>query len=249
MSAVRAALHVHSTWSYDGSWELATIARRFALLGYDAVLLAEHDKGYDEARWRALQEACAAASTPKLVLVPGIEYSDADNTVHVPVWGVGTPFLGEGRPTLETLQRAREAGAVSMLAHPARKRAHERVTGEWLELLCAVETWNGKYDGWTPSAIAGGLRERAPHLQGLFGLDFHLARQLLPLAMVGEVDGPVTAAAVVEALGAGALRPDALGLGPDWALSRHGRAVTGAVDRSRRRTGKAVRRVRAKVRR
>ena len=37
-SRVRVAAHVHSDWSYDGTWSLSKIATTFARLGYDAVL-------------------------------------------------------------------------------------------------------------------------------------------------------------------------------------------------------------------
>ena len=94
MRRIRVAAHVHSDWSYDGRWSLERIAQVFGLLGYDAVLLAEHDRGFDAARWKALRAGCARASTERTQLVPGIEYSDPTNAVHVPVWG-DIPFLGE----------------------------------------------------------------------------------------------------------------------------------------------------------
>src|SRR6185312_13160507 len=98
MNPVRVAAHVHSEWSYDGTWSLSRIATTFARLGYRAVLLAEHDRGFDDERWLAYRAACQQASNWNLLLVPGIEYSDPANTVHVPVWG-DIPFLGEGVET------------------------------------------------------------------------------------------------------------------------------------------------------
>ena len=92
---IRVAAHVHSSWSYDGRWSLSQIAATFGRLGYDAILLAEHDRGFDAERWSAYRRACADASTESMLLVPGLEYSDASNSVHVPVWG-DVPFFGEG---------------------------------------------------------------------------------------------------------------------------------------------------------
>jgi predicted metal-dependent phosphoesterase TrpH len=94
VAQIRVAAHVHSDWSYDGSWNLADLARAFHRRGYSAVLMAEHDRGFDSGRWAAYRAACAEASARGgAILVPGIEYSDSANDVHIPVWG-DIPFLG-----------------------------------------------------------------------------------------------------------------------------------------------------------
>ena len=89
MRTIRAAAHVHSDWSYDASWALPDLARAFARRGYDVVLMAEHDRGFDAERWAAYRMTCAAASSDRILLVPGMEYEDADNVVPV----IRTPKL------------------------------------------------------------------------------------------------------------------------------------------------------------
>ena len=101
MTGVRAAVHVHSDWSYDGTWTLPRLAAAFERRGYGVVLTAEHDRDWDAERWSSYREACAAASRPSLLVVPGIEYADPSDTVHVPTWG--ERFLGAGLPTAELL--------------------------------------------------------------------------------------------------------------------------------------------------
>jgi hypothetical protein len=195
----RVAVHVHSTWSYDGRLSLPEVASIFRRLGYDAVLMAEHDVDFDENRWEEYRAACVRASTDRLRLVAGIEYADRGNRVHVPVWGA-REFLGRGLPTLDLLRRARDAGGAAVLAHPSRRDAHELVDDEWLDLLDGIEAWNRKYDGVAPSAIGIALLSRARHLVPVFGLDFHSRRQLFPFAMRIEngaaLEGPVLAGAV-----------------------------------------------------
>jgi len=78
MKTIRVAAHVHSEWSYDAEWPLPELVGAFRERGYDAVLMAEHDRGFDDARWEAYRAACAEASTPELLLVPGMEYEDSD---------------------------------------------------------------------------------------------------------------------------------------------------------------------------
>ena len=44
---MRVVLHCHSTWSHDGHWPLERIARLFGRLGIGAVMMTEHDTGFD----------------------------------------------------------------------------------------------------------------------------------------------------------------------------------------------------------
>ena len=139
MPVVPAAAHIHSARSDDGTWSLARIAREFATRGCRAVLLSEHCRGLSAADWEAYQTACAEASTPDLLLVPGIEYNDADNVVHVTVWG-DVPFFGDSPDIGELLPKVVAAGGVSVLAHPWRRDAFRRIQPEWLQHFRAVTT-------------------------------------------------------------------------------------------------------------
>jgi predicted metal-dependent phosphoesterase TrpH len=211
MTAVRVAAHVHSSWSYDAEWSLEDIARAFRRRGCDVVLMSEHDRGFDPQRWTEYQKACVAASTHDILLIPGIEYEDADNIVHTPVWGENVPFLGAGRPTLELLRLAQAEGAVAVLAHPWRRHAISRYQPEWAPLLSAVEIWNRKYDGVAPHREGKKFADRegfAPFVS----LDFHTRRQFFPLAMsvsLAERPSPVS---LIEAIRGGRCQAEFLGL-------------------------------------
>jgi hypothetical protein len=211
MTSVRAVAHVHSTWSYDGMWQLGDLARAFARRGFKVVLTAEHDVGFDDRRWRDYRSACADLSGPEMLVVPGIEYSDADNQTHVMVWGE-LPFLGEGADTLSVLQRVRELAGVAVLAHPWRRDVWATINPAWLPLLDGVEFWNRKYDGWAPNRRTKDALEQVPRAIPFVGLDFHTARQFFPLAMRIDVEGDIGERTVLNALRAGRCRADALGL-------------------------------------
>jgi histidinol phosphatase-like PHP family hydrolase len=62
MKAARVAAHVHSSWSYDAQWSLPDIARAFRRHRYDAVLMAEHDRSFDEHKWADYRLASWQAS-------------------------------------------------------------------------------------------------------------------------------------------------------------------------------------------
>ena len=177
---IRAALHIHSNWSYDGQWELPTLATAFAARGYRVLLMTEHDLGFSEERRLAHREACRELSTDHLLIIPGIEYSDASNTIHVLVWGDG-PFLGIGQETQRMLEHASEYDGVCVLAHPSRRAAWRLFHGSWLKHLAAIEVWNRKTDGWSPSRDAWRLVSQTG-ASPIVGHDFHSAKQFFPMS-------------------------------------------------------------------
>ena len=182
-----AASHIHSSWSYDGSWTLEALAFKFRAQGHQVLLMTEHDRGFTEDRFQQFRRACAAASSDQMLVVPGIEYSDADNRVHVLVWGLSS-FLGESLPTNQMLDQVAAANGVAVLAHPSRRNAWKSFEPHWADRLVGIEAWNRKYDGWAPgkdaSALLGAVAESIPFV----GLDFHTARQSFPLAMALTVN-------------------------------------------------------------
>jgi hypothetical protein len=241
---IRAAVHVHTDWSYDGSWDLEALVGELKRRGYGAVLTAEHDRTFDAERWARYREACAAAAAAVGIPVcPGIEYSDADNVVHIPVWGVELPFLGAARPSAELIAAAADAGAVAVLAHPARRDAWRRLDPGSFERLTGVEVWNRKYDGWASNPVAAELA--ATHaLTPFFGLDFHTQRQFFPLAMGIEAEPGVAGEGLVEALREGRCRPLAFGGDGSRFLHGPGRGAARAAESARRAARPAVRKVR-----
>ena len=205
-----AACHVHSKWSYDGSWLLEDLVSTFSRRGYRVLLMTEHDRGFSDVRLEKYRAACRQVSTDRMLVVPGIEYSDAANCVHVLVWGP-VPFLGENRATGDMLDAARRAGGAAVLAHPTRRKAWEHYDRAWTDKLVGIEVWNRKSDGWTTSATAPALLQTG-RLMPFVGLDFHTQRQSFPLAMALDVEGPLTEASVLECLHARRCQPRAFGL-------------------------------------
>ena len=200
-------LHCHSNWSYDGHWSLSSIARLFGVFGVDAVLMTEHDHGFTQERWEDYCAACAAASTKRCTLVPGIEYSSPDNAIHLLSWGMDR-FLTEYRPVSETLTRIGECGGVAVFAHPVRRDAWQLFDPSWVPLLCGIEVWNRKTDGLAPAREALRLQAQTG-LPPTVGVDFHRWKQFWPINHRIPGDGNVTLDAIA-ALRAGKLKPYAL---------------------------------------
>lgn len=205
MNKPRAAVHVHSSWSYDAKIELEDLAVAFREHHYDVVFMCEHDRGFTRERFTEYAAACAAASTPDLLLVPGIEYADPEDRVHVPVWG-DVPFLGEGLPTTELLAEVRRHAGVALLAHPRRRDAWSVVDPAWFASLTAIEIWTRKWDGWAPNPVAVDA-SATEHLVPIVSLDLHRKNQFFPLAMELTLREAQSPAECVDALRRGDCRP------------------------------------------
>ena len=243
---ILAVCHVHSTWSYDGSWTLTNLSASFCRRGCRVLMMTEHDRGFTSARLREYREACARASTDDLLVLPGIEYSDAGNHVHVLVWGP-VPFLGENLPTGEMLAAVQGAGGLAVLAHPSRHDVWKSFDPRWAQQLLGIEAWNRKYDGWAPSKTAPDLL-RDSGVMPFVGLDFHTQRQFFPLSMALAMDAAVNEEAVLRTLRAGRCEARAFGHPLAQSLVRHAVPVLGVAERGRKMAASILRNSRAAMR-
>lgn len=207
---VRVASHIHSNWSYDGKWTLEQLAALFAKLGYQALLLTEHDRGFTPARYEAYRRACQEASRSNILLIPGIEYSDPDNSVHILAWGE-MPFLGEGMDTLELLQAAKEHQGICVLAHPSRRDAWKLYQATWAEYLAGVEVWNRKTDAWAPSLDAIRIIDESG-LRPFVGFDFHRIKHLFPFSLILDLEKEFDGLTLLSNIRDGRFRAKTFGL-------------------------------------
>lgn len=226
-----AACHIHSSWSYDGSWTLQALATAFAARGQRVLMMTEHDRGFSSSRYDEYRNACAEATTTEIFVLPGIEYSDAENRVHVLTWGA--PFVGEGLPTETMLKEVTRQGGVAVLAHPDRRSAWECFKPEWAKYLLGVEVWNRKYDGWVPGQRGESLAELAAAAR-FVGLDFHARNQFFPLSMQLRVSGAVNETSVLQALKSRRCVPQAFGRDLDAAQFERRLPLLRCAERGRR---------------
>jgi hypothetical protein len=227
-----AACHVHSKWSYDGSWSLEDLSEKFRRRGCRILMMTEHDRGFTAPRLAEYRQACADVSSDGILVVPGMEYSDAANRIHVLVWGP-VPFLGEGLPTTEMLEGVKAANGLAVLAHPSRREAWKSFDPYWANLLLGVEAWNRKYDGWAPSRTSPTLLKTSGAIP-FVGLDFHTQRQSFPLTMAMDMGGIVTEEAVLDCLRSRRCHPRAFGLPLSKSLVRKVLPVLNVAERGRR---------------
>ena len=237
---VLAVCHVHSVWSYDGSWSLEDLSAKFSRQGCRVLMMTEHDQGFSSERLEEYRKACAQASSDKILVVPGIEYSDAANRVHVLVWG-NVPFLGENLPTGEMLAAVKAANGVAVFAHPSRRHAWECFEAHWADGLLGIEVWNRKYDGWAPSEASPALLESSGAVP-FVGLDFHTGRQSFPLAMALDISRSVTEESVLECLRSRRCSARAFSASLGQGMARTALPALRIAERSRRTVASIVKR-------
>ena len=233
---VLAACHVHSKWSYDGSWSLEALSAKFRDRGCRILMMTEHDRGFSESRLDQYRTACAQASSDKILIVPGIEYSDAANRIHVLVWGK-VPFLG---------QAVKAAKGLAVLAHPSRRDAWKSFEPAWAQRLLGIEVWNRKYDGWAPSQTAPALLHAADAVP-FVGLDFHTQRQSFPLTMVLDVTANVNEETVLDCLRSRRCYAQAFGVPLSRNVVRKALPVLKMAERGRRTAASIVRQSRSRA--
>jgi hypothetical protein len=171
--------------------------------------MTEHDQGFTEDRRRAYTEACKNASTDKILIVPGIEYSDPANAVHILTWG-SPSFLGTGIETQRLLEMAADNRGITVFAHPSRRAAWRTFKKEWTKHLTGIELWNRKTDGWAPSTHARNLIEETGALS-FVGLDFHSPKQFFPMATIMNIEGSPNERTIIENLRLGNFTCETLG--------------------------------------
>jgi hypothetical protein len=238
-TSIRVASHIHSEWSYDGKWSLPELAEEFRRRRYDALLVTEHDRHFSLSRQREHRRACAEASDDTILLIPGIEYSDSANRVHILVWGA-VPFLGEGLPTDVLLKHVKAHDGVAVLAHPSRRASWQSFDSRWSDALTGIEIWNRKSDGWAPSQRALELTV-ATGAAAFVGIDFHDSRQMFPLALECRAPCQRTEASILTSLRSRTFMPTLGG----WSIDRVTQGWCGAVashaERARRTAASAYR--------
>jgi hypothetical protein len=172
--------HIHTTCSYDGKWEFDKLVKYFEGQGCHVLLMTEHDKGFTQEKFEEYINMCHQASHENFLVIPGIEYGDKDNRVHILTWGE-VPFLGENQETIDVLKAVKKFDVISVMAHPSRRDAWKCYNPEWSSYLSGIELWNRKEDGFKPSEVGGDLLSRNLHIKPYVVLDFHGPKQIFPL--------------------------------------------------------------------
>jgi hypothetical protein len=244
---IRAALHVHSTYS-DGEFTLAELRAIFDDAGCRVIGVVDHAEAFDtEARLARFVDECAALSDDHVTLLPGLEF-ECHNRLHIVGYGVTVRF-----PSMEPadiIRHIADHDGISVIAHP--KTAFFDWIRSFEVLPDGVEAWNSKYDGRRAPrpetfGLIADLRARRPDLRAFFGIDLHWRNQFRGLhTLIDNRDPHCDRNSVLAALrqgrftgAAGDIRMTSDGAATDTqlerfeALNRRGRRLRTAFGRAK----------------
>ena len=105
----KADLHVHSTFSKDGTTTVRAALKQAANIGLNVIAITDHDE------IRGSLAACELAPQYRVEAVPAIEVSTREG--HVLALFVEKP-IPAGRSLIETLLRIGEQGGIAIAPHP-----------------------------------------------------------------------------------------------------------------------------------
>lgn len=172
MQTYTGVVHMHSTYSYDGTLSLSELKVLLQERGISWACMTEHTDELTPDAAAAFVAECRALSDESFVFVPGFEvpYQRA----HVLMIGC-TEFYGQVATSGKELRAWAHAASLVVLAHPIRN--HFIVDDVLLSVLAGVEIWNQQYDGklaprFRSVSMAEQLREQKPLLV-TGGLDLH----------------------------------------------------------------------------
>jgi hypothetical protein len=176
VSPLRAALHVHSSYS-DGELSLAQLRDLLLSRGCSVACMADHASAFDTAKAQEYVAECQSLSDERFRFVPGLEF-DCEPRMHV--IGYGVTALADSADPEVVFGHIADKGGVSVIAHPAPE--HLGLIPLFRVLPDGIEAWNTKYDGAAAPrpevfALITRLRTRRADLLAFYGLDLHWRRQ------------------------------------------------------------------------
>lgn len=166
-------MHVHSTYSFDGTMSPGQIKELCRKRKTDFVVLTEHADGkhFTPEKMGEMVEECRRLSNDEFLLIPGLEF-DCDG-MHILAIGVEEYPMESDLEKL--IDRIHEKGGLAVLAHVL---YYDRIPYEKLLKLDGIEAWNSRYDGrFSPSVKSLRILERFRTYSGgikvFAGLDLH----------------------------------------------------------------------------
>jgi predicted metal-dependent phosphoesterase TrpH len=186
-------LHIHSTFSRDGTATPEQIAARCKELGLDGFAITDHN---------AIQgslEAMEIAENAGLLAIRGVEIST--DSGHILAYGV-SELIPKGLSIPETIKRIHAAGGVAVAAHPIRFPSGIGLDSAGANEFDAIEILNG--------GNSRRSNRRAKDLAVRLGRPVTAGSDAHEIDEVGkayvEVDGMMTEAQILDAVRNGRTR-------------------------------------------
>ena len=183
---LRGILHIHSTFS-DGEETLERLAENLKGLGLQFMAVSDHAEVFDSDRMARYVQLCAALSTPKFLVIPGLEYA---SHAGLHILGYGVTERTRAKDPDGIVDGIHQAGGLVVLAHPPAGCINLITSVK--HKFDGIEVWNGRYDGvHAPRPHSFQLLRRIrgvnPRVSAFGGVDLHKKEQLRKLITVDVV--------------------------------------------------------------
>jgi predicted metal-dependent phosphoesterase TrpH len=169
---LKGAIHVHSTYSYDGKESLRALRDFLLEKGVTFCCVTEHADQMTIEQAQLFVQECKALSGSQFVFIPGFEvpYKKA----HILL--IGTEVFLAQKADAEILKTWSSKSVLTILAHPVRNSFKLDAVME--EVIDGVEIWNQQYEGkrvprTRSASLLRKLQSRNSMLLAFGGLDFH----------------------------------------------------------------------------
>ena len=139
-TSFRGLIHIHTTYSYDGTLSLPDFADLVKKRGFNFIILTEHAEDFDATKMKALVNACTNATRNDFLVIPGLEFN-INNEIHILGIGIDTS-IDESDPE-ELIRKIHENNGLAILAHTAEYR--KSIPYAKLHDIDFIEIWNPRY--------------------------------------------------------------------------------------------------------
>jgi len=135
---MRLDLHIHSSFSRDGTVSPRDVLKRCSKLGLAGCSIVDHNQ------IKGSLEALSYSKDEDLIVIKGVEVSTAEG--HVLAYGTGE-LVPRGLSVSETIERIHDLGGIAVAAHPVRFPSGVGLEAAGREKFDAVEVLNGGSSG------------------------------------------------------------------------------------------------------
>jgi histidinol phosphatase-like PHP family hydrolase len=95
-TSFRGLIHIHTTYSYDGTVSLPDFAEIAKSRGINFIILTEHAEDFDDKKMQVLVNGCTNATHDDFLVIPGLEFN-INNEIYILGIGIET-FIDERDP-------------------------------------------------------------------------------------------------------------------------------------------------------
>lgn len=177
----RGLIHIHTTYSYDGTLSLPDLIHLVKIRRYDFIQLTEHAEDFDDKKMQNLVDECGKATNENFLVIPGLEFNINDS-IHI--LGIGiNKYIHERDPEI-LIQKIHDNSGIAILAHTADYK--KVIPYAQLKDVDFIEIWNPRYgEKISPSIksikILHDFRKMKKTYIASGGLDLHKLQDLVPL--------------------------------------------------------------------